>query len=257
MDFVKADGRDRREAVLDQLLSFIARQKDVAGMRLPPEGELAEMFDVSRTVIREAMRSLQATGVVRIEQGRGTFVSEHPFSQPFSVWASLNAHRVTELFEMRVILEGESASRAAAQASKPELPALEATLESCFAQAEAGDWSGTMASDREFHRLVTRMAGLPMLEELLEVTVPSWMQITAKFGDESNRETRIRFVIREHRAVYDAICQGDPVEARNAMQRHLHNALQRRLKHDRAVLRSAPVEAGKMGDRTRSTPKAK
>lgn len=257
MDFVKADGRDRREAVLDQLLSFIAQQKNAAGMRLPPEGELAEMFGVSRTVIREAMRSLQATGVIRIEQGRGTFVAEHPFSQPFSVWASLNAHRVTELFEVRVILEGEAASRAAAQVSKPDLPELEATLDSCLAQAEAGDWAGTMASDREFHRLVTRMAGLPMLEELLEVTIPSWMQITAKFGDEANRETRIRFVIKEHRSVFDAICQGDHVGAREAMQRHLHNSLQRRLKHDRAVLRSAPVETGKMSEKTGSTTKAK
>ncbi len=255
MDFVKADGRDRREAVLDQLLAFIAQQKDAAGMRLPPEGDLAEMFGVSRTVIREAMRSLQATGVVRIEQGRGTFISEHPFSQPFSVWASLNTHRVTELFEVRVILEGESASRAAAQTSKPGLPELEASLEKCLVQAEAGDWAGTMASDREFHRLVTRMARLPLLEELLEVTIPSWMQITAKFGDEANRESRIRFVLREHRAVYNAICQGDPVLARDAMQRHLRNSLQRRLKHDRALLRPAQPEPGNVREKTNTKQK--
>ena len=241
MDFVKADGRDRREAVLDQLLAFIACQKDAAGTRLPPEPELAEMFGVSRTVIRESMRSLQATGVVRIEQGRGTFISEHPFSQPFGVWAALNAHRVTDLFEIRVILEGEAASRAADQRIKPDLGLVEASLDQCLIQAEAGDWEGTMASDRLFHRLVTRMAGVPMLEELFEVMVPSWIQLNAKFGDEYNRESRIRFVLREHRAVFKAIGEGDPVAARAAMQRHLRNSLQRRLKHDQAMQTKTPA----------------
>lgn len=228
--------------MLEQLVSFIAQQEDVAGTRLPPEAELAELFGVSRTVIRETMRSLHATGVVRIEQGRGTFVADHPFAQPFGVWAAFNAHRVVELFEMRVILEGESASRAAAQRTKPAISQIEASLETCLIQAEAGDWAGTMASDREFHRLVTGMAGMPMLEELLEVMVPSWMLLTAKFGDELNRESRIRFVVREHRAVYNAICEGDPNAARAAMQRHLRNSLQRRLKHDEAVQASAPAK---------------
>lgn len=230
MDFVRAESRGRREAVFDQLLSYIAQMKNAAGTQLPTEGELAEMFGVSRTVIREAMRSLQATGVIRIEQGRGTFVSEHPFSQPFGVWASLNSHRISDLFEMRVILEGESAARAAARATPEELAPIEAALISSRAQASAGDWAGTMASDREFHRLITRLADVPMLSELFEVMLPSWIQVTANFGRESDRELRIRSVIKEHQSVFDSLRDGDAELARRAMQRHLRSSLQRRLK---------------------------
>lgn len=229
MEFIKAEGRDRREVVTDQLIAYIAADKSVAGSRLPPESELAEMFGVSRTVIRESMRSLQATGVIRIEQGRGTFVSEHPFAQPFNVWASLNVHRVNELFEVRIILEGETASRAAAQPGKSLLPEIEAQLDIAQKLADAGEWLASLNSDREFHRLIARRAGLPMLEEMLQVTVPYWAQMNAKFGDEANRESRIRHMVAEHRAVFEAITAGDSPAARGAMERHLRNSLERRL----------------------------
>jgi DNA-binding FadR family transcriptional regulator len=230
MEFVKAEGRDRRELVTDQLIAYIAANKNVAGTRLPTESELAGMFGVSRTVIRESMRSLQATGVVRIEQGRGTFVSEHPFAQPFNVWASLNVHRVTELFEVRIILEGETASRAAVRPGDKHLSELEAQLNIAQSLADAGEWLASIDSDREFHRLIARMAGLPMLEEMLQVTVPYWAQINAKFGDEANRESRVRLMVGEHRAVFEAVAAADPAGARTAMERHLRNSLERRLK---------------------------
>ncbi|MFN8927401.1 MAG: FadR/GntR family transcriptional regulator [Rhodospirillales bacterium] len=87
MQVEKVSEGGRREAVTDQILGFIRSRQLEPGARLPPEPELCEMFGVSRAVVREAMQSLQATGTIRIEHGRGTFVSTNPLAQPFSVWA--------------------------------------------------------------------------------------------------------------------------------------------------------------------------
>ena len=52
MEFVKAEGRDRREVVTDQLIAYIAADKSVAGSRLPPESELAETRAKARGMLR-------------------------------------------------------------------------------------------------------------------------------------------------------------------------------------------------------------
>lgn len=107
MHVVKATDRDLREYVIEQILDFIRSSELSPGLRLPPENELATAFGVSRTVVREAMKSLQATGAISVEQGRGTFVAEFPLVQSFKVLSHMNQHRMMDLFDVRRVLEGE------------------------------------------------------------------------------------------------------------------------------------------------------
>lgn len=233
MQVEKVSEGGRREAVTDQILGFIRSRQLEPGARLPPEPELCEMFGVSRAVVREAMQSLQATGTIRIEHGRGTFVSANPLAQPFSVWASMNVHRVAELFEVRMILEGEAASRAAMRRTAVHLDEITHAMDDALDCAARTDWLAFMDVDIRFHRAVTQAAGLPLLQEMLEVAIPVWMNMTSSVARERNQAVRLAAVVAEHAAVHDAIRASEPEAARYAMRRHLGNSRDRRIENDK------------------------
>nr|WP_249731422.1 FadR/GntR family transcriptional regulator [Chelatococcus sp. HY11] len=228
----KVNDSGRRAFVIEQLIGFIRSRQVEPGTKLPPEPVLSEMFGVSRTIVREAMQSLQATGAIRIEQGRGTFVAENPLAQPFNVWASMNAHRIDELFDVRGILEGESAARAANNRTQADIEALEAILDEMRHKVEGTDWLGTLSCDVNFHRAVTQAADLPLLQEMLEVAMPAWIELTSNVTKEKNKVARLELVLAEHGAILAAIRASDPDAARTAMRRHLANSWARRLKNE-------------------------
>ncbi len=232
MRVVKLGESGRREFVIEQLLGFIRSNELSPGSRLPPEPALSEMFGVSRTVVREAMQSLQAMGTIRIEQGRGTFVAENPLAQPFKVWASMNAHRVDELFDVRIILESESASRAASNRPDEHIETIAEILDEARESVERTDWLGALKADVKFHRAITQAAGLPLLEEMLGVTLLTWVQLTSNAANEKNKAERLQLVLGEHTDVFDAVRSGQSDAARIAMRTHLDNSRQRRLRND-------------------------
>ncbi|CAH1687491.1 GntR family transcriptional regulator [Hyphomicrobiales bacterium] len=232
MQVTKLNDSGRRAFVIEQLLGFIRSRQVEPGARLPPEPVLSEMFGVSRTIVREAMQSLQATGAIRIEQGRGTFVSENPLAQPFNVWASMNAHRIDELFDVRGILEGESAARAASNRTQADIETLEAILDQMRQKVEETDWLGTLSCDVGFHRSVTQAANLPLLQEMLEVAMPAWVELTSNVTKEKNKVARLELVLAEHAEILAAIRASNPDAARSAMRRHLGNSWARRLKNE-------------------------
>jgi DNA-binding FadR family transcriptional regulator len=186
------------------------------------------MFGVSRTVVREAIKSLQATGAVNIEQGRGTFVAEYPLAQPFIVLSRMNKHRIDELFEVRLILEGESAFYAASARTSAQLREMADAIADAVTHADQENWPAAMEDDRAFHRAVARATGLTLLQEMLEVAIPLWVEMNSNFPNEPDRRARLALGNAEHRAVYDAIAAGDGVAARGAMHRHIRASRQRR-----------------------------
>ena len=229
MHVVKATDRDLREHVIEQILDFIRSSELRPGLRLPPENELAAAFGVSRTVVREAMKSLQATGAISVEQGRGTFVAEFPLVQSFKVLSRMNQHRMMDLFDVRRVLEGESAFYAAAARTPAQLADIAETLDDAARHIAEEDWTAALEDDIAFHRAVTRATGLTLLQEMLEVAMPFWVKMNSNFAEEKDRKSRLETGNAEHTAVYEAIKAGDGVAARGAMHRHIRASQQRRL----------------------------
>jgi GntR family transcriptional repressor for pyruvate dehydrogenase complex len=229
MHVVKATDRDLREYVIEQVLDFIRSSELSPGLRLPPENELATAFGVSRTVVREAMKSLQATGAISVEQGRGTFVAEFPLVQSFKVLSHMNQHRMMDLFDVRRVLEGESAFYAAAARTPAQLADIAESLDDAARHISEEDWTGALEDDIAFHRAVTRATGLTLLQEMLEVAVPFWVKMNSNFAEEKDRKSRLETGNAEHTAVYEAIKAGDGAAARGAMHRHIRASQQRRL----------------------------
>lgn len=101
--------------VADRLSEAIRLGELLPGARLPAERDLGVQFGVGRTSIREALRMLQATGMVTVRAGDGVFVADYASTadHPFARWESQYQYRVEELFEVRLAIEPIAAARAA------------------------------------------------------------------------------------------------------------------------------------------------
>lgn len=193
---------------------------------LPPEAELADQASVSRLTVREAVKTLRAKRVVRIERGRGTYVN------PPTRWTDLEAlaRAATaqlpaadgvvprRLIEARRVIEVGAAELAASRRGDADLATLDAELARMRAAGEAGDVDTVVAADIAFHAAVLDAAGNVFLAALLE---PLWQLLV-----EARRQTSAVQEIREHAiahhaAIIDAIRSGSPARAGQAMRDHM------------------------------------
>jgi DNA-binding FadR family transcriptional regulator len=212
------------EDLADQLLGEVVRGKFAVESLLPPEGDLASAYGVSRLTVREAIRILRSKNVVEIHRGRGTFVNRP------EAWSSLDAivrlvtngdsaASVSErLLEARAIVEVGAARLAAARRSDEDLAELETCLDEMVAGANAGDVNLFVDGDIGFHDVVMRATG--------NLFVPFMFE---PFG-QLLRHTRVqtsavpeiqRNAIAQHRAILESLASGEESRARDAMEAHM------------------------------------
>lgn len=214
------------------------------GDRVPPEPELMREFGVSRTVVREAMSRLQASGLVETRQGVGTFVLAPPAAEPLLSRATGNVRMRQRLamLELRISLESEAASLAAVRRSDAHLAAMRDALDAFEAHRRAG--SGTAEDDFRFHVQIAAATGNEYFEEVLRnlggATIPRRPSSAAPGTEADGAAPRAAFgetqpllepgkliTHGEHEAIYEAIRRGDAAAARAAMFMHLSNSRER------------------------------
>jgi len=206
--------------LLDLIRSGVVRP----GAKLPTESELGERFAVSRTVVREAIAQLGAAGVVRSQQGRGTFVLALPNETPITMGPARvdDLAGLVQLFELRTAVEVEAAGLAARRRTADQLAAVRAALAAmtdAARDAVAYDPSAHVAADFAFHLAVARATANPHFPALLD----AWgVGMLAVPGERlSHDDERVRRLQDEHEAVLDAIADGDAMAAQAAMRTHL------------------------------------
>jgi len=212
-----AESPDMVATVLDRLTEHIVQGDFDANGLLPSEGELAKSFGVSRTVIRETMRSLRAQGLVEVSQGRAPRVKP-PDSK--ATVASLrlllrrNKATLLHLVEVRRPVEGEIAALAAERANDEHLRQLQRAVHDL---AAASQLEARIEADVRFHRILGEATGNPVFVLLLETL--------AEFLRESRQKTMaysgVELALPGHRAILEAVRGRDPVKARAAMEEHL------------------------------------
>ena len=211
------------------------------GERVPPEPELMREFGVSRSVVREAVSRLQASGLVRTRQGVGSFVlAEQPMSAPLqAAGVDLQLRQKLAMLELRLGLESDAAALAAARRSAEQLAAMDRALDDFDRQRDTGE--GTAEADFRFHELIAQATGneyfVHVLRSLSSATIPRGVVRAARrrpaskprrFGEPSPRLRQGKDITSlEHRAVLDAIRRGDASSARAAMFLHLNNSRER------------------------------
>ncbi len=199
------------------------------GDKLPTESELVHDYDVSRTVVREALSKLQAAGLVETRHGIGTFVL--PAREGAGL--TLNARELSEsvdvlaVLELRISLETEAAGLAAQRRSDEHLKILREALHA-FEQhsATGGD---TITHDLAFHLGIAQATGNPYFREILAhfgaLLIPR-TRITS-IQTPTHAPDYLRRVNREHEEIYNSIERQDSDTARAAMRIHLTNSRER------------------------------
>src|ERR1035441_7265518 len=153
----------RRNKVYEEVAKQIERlilKKLKPGDKLPSERELAEMLQVSRSSIRDAIRGLELIGLVEPRQGSGTIVREisaESLANPFANALKQRQELVGELLDFRKMLEPPLAARAATHASPEEIAEMEEILQRQQKKQDVGDVA--IAEDAEFHYSVALASG--------------------------------------------------------------------------------------------------
>lgn len=194
------------------------------GEKLPPENRLAEIFGVSRTVVREAIAALAADGLVEARHGSGVFVLDTPVRKIAALGADIGAKisQAINVLEVRLGIEVESAGLAAQRRNA----AQEARIQEAFFEFEELLRKGepTGKADFAFHREIAAATNNPLYVEILDAlgdrTIPCDRASPWYSVEVLSREYLTRLQA-EHLKILQAISAGDPDAARDAMRAHL------------------------------------
>lgn len=210
------------EVVIEQIKDMIKTGKLKNGDKLPPERELVEQLKVSRTSIREALRSLEILGLIESRQGEGNFIRksfQQSLLEPLSIMFMLQESSPNEVLELRRILETELASLAAKNINEDKLNELHNIIDKFKITT---DEVINTELDQEFHLKIAKASENFLLLNVLLTTesiIDSFIS-DARFRimkNKNNRET----LIKQHESIYMALCEHDSELAAEKMKRHL------------------------------------
>ena len=214
-----AKGRRLYEDIVQEFSSLIRQGVLKPGERLPSERVLADQLQVSRSSVREALRSLELQGLVISKRGSGTFINTDNLESMVALLASTltsGADTLKHIFEMRHMLEPQIAALAAQRANKQEVAELESILEEQV--KEIADGGTGVDSDTAFH---FAMASATHNSALVKV-VSAVEDILRRSRNQSLQEPgRPQRSLASHREILGMIHSGDAAGARRAMEYHL------------------------------------
>lgn len=206
------------------VLDAVADGRFTTGDALPRESELAEMFDVSRLTMREAVRILADRGVLDVRRGRGTYVApQEKWSDPSTLIdvLSLQTDQRTlgiQLIEVRRMIEVGSAGLAATHRTQADLDQLQRWLDAYTQASGKADIDAALEADIAFHDAILAASHNPL--------IPVMMSSLASAVARSRRATTALPEVRDraahhHRRIFEAIKAGDATEAKQAMRAHM------------------------------------
>lgn len=211
------------EGVVHQIVAQVIRGVPPPGASLPPEGELAQRFGVSRTVIREAARLLVAKGLVAVRQGSGMQVQtpelwDHldPLILFERVRVSRDERALGEVLEMRRAVEVEAAGLAATRCTPSSLQGLQDLIQGM--NSLVNDPQAFTQLDLLFHDAVLVIADNRLLQQALR---PISQALRVGRYISSQRAGGPAASERGHEAIVAAITQGAQELARAAMRDHI------------------------------------
>ena len=212
------------EQVVDLIEAKIIQGEFQIGDKLPTENELAAIYKVSRTVVREAMKSLKEKGWVETRVAKGTFVIHNTnknVQSSFQVAVQQTPeYGFQHLIEMRQILEPEIAALVAVRATTEDMAALEQSCQQMEDSMQIGDnYDSFLEGDFKFHMKMAESIGNPIVQIIMSPLV-TLMRDTQKTHLDTvkggNRKSQIN-----HKLIMDALRKRNPDEARKCMLQHI------------------------------------
>ncbi|MER5914244.1 FadR/GntR family transcriptional regulator [Streptomyces sp. NPDC001982] len=209
----------------ERIKKLIVDRRLPSGAPLPTEPELMRFLGASRNSVREALKALQAMGIVEIRHGFGTYVGPMtlaPMIEGLAFRTVAGHYRgedsLLQLLELREAVETGLVSRLAGRLPERDLIELTALVDRM--EQQAGQGTGLAETDRAFHATLYRGLDNALLSEVLEA-----------FWDAFHRVQRDLVVVphdpqvtcRQHREILDAVRSGDSIRAEEAIRDHFSN----------------------------------
>lgn len=201
--------------VSDELIRYIKENHLRPGDRFPTEDQLCEQLGVSRTALREAMKRLEAQGLVHAVPGRGRFVTSPDLSlisSSISSFLLLGQCSLSEVMEIRTILETALAQLAASRATDEQLGEVRAALQQ-IKEAQS-DKDQALEATKDFHIAIAKASG----NRLGEILVASTMQLTGELRRSQWAQDVDHHQL--HQDLCDALMGKDPGAIHQAMNDH-------------------------------------
>jgi GntR family transcriptional repressor for pyruvate dehydrogenase complex len=191
-----------------------------AGDQLPNERTLAQMFSVSRTVVREATKTLKQEGLIEVRAGLGTFVVDNTgkaFKQSFGLLVSIGKQEhIHDIIQIREILEPEIAALAAQYAFPSQIVEMEQAIQSMDANLDSITDYAHM--DHSFHLILAQATQNIILPHLMASIVDLLQELRKQIAHKEGARERGQ---EHHRSILDAVKKQDSELARVAMRAHL------------------------------------
>jgi GntR family transcriptional repressor for pyruvate dehydrogenase complex len=226
----QVDNRRLYQQIADQIRVLIDKGNYTAGMRLPPERDLAQQLGVSRPSVREALIALEIEGSVEVRMGAGVYACNTAQRKPQAL-ATMGESPI-ELMRARAAIEGTVVMLACARATPEALLTLRQILDNMLA-AMAQNRS-PLVFDRQFHQTIAAMTGNSVLERLVgELFDERHSPIAARLSAHSESSQTWATALQEHEAVLRALENREVLAAQTAMRVHLQASEQRWVENNR------------------------
>ena len=201
---------------------IISQPQYIPGSKLPNEAELCQIFQVSRTTLREAIRTLVTQGYLEVQRGKGTFVSKRMSIRGDIGLGQLHAvqMRLQELFEIRLMLEPSTAMLACARGSDEEIAHILSIGEEVANRIHnGGDWD---SADLRFHQAFVEACHNHFMAQLIPIIHRAVSETWNMIGDYPQLPD---MVLRDNELIMSFLQDRDPQGVRLAMSTHLRHVI--------------------------------
>ena len=211
--------------VVNNVQELIDSEELKPGDKMPTERELIEMFGVGRSTVREALRMLQAKGVVEFKQGKGAFVAEKTEDPQVSAknWFKELGAKVADFMEMRIAVEPISTRLAIQRATAEEVAKIAEAHNMYIQSVQAGDPLKLAAYDEAFHLEIARATHNELFINIQIAIKECFFETRVK---SFTIQERVNGAIIPHQKILDAFYTKDAEAGYKGMLEHLTQAFE-------------------------------
>ena len=218
----KTENQTLRQKTVENIKNYIKYHKLTPGDRLPPEREMAKKFGISRTIVRDAVNNLSGLGILEARHRSGIYigsVDSQIIANHFSNRLIFNRHSVTNLFQVRQVLETAVARWAAENCDaegEKRLKTIIEEMDECMSQN--GSKGCFREIDNQFHIILAEISKNDIVLDLMK-TLLEYMTSLRRFS--LSLPGKIEECARQHKIIIEAVCDRSPGRAAAAMEDHL------------------------------------
>lgn len=213
------------DMISQRLKEYIFRNRLKAGDKLPTEVQFAQQLNVSRTAVREALRSLEALGLVEARQGFGRIVRDFSFESLLSTLSfgvAYSDESIINLFEIRKALDSFFITQALPKILPEDIDLMQQLVDQMEQRTIQGE--SIFYEDHRFHQIIYQRCGNPLALQLFEIT---WQVRTYAIDQDKARREEAPGTAHEHRQILNAIRNNDPDLTKRLLVDHHWNMEQR------------------------------